>query len=124
MTERWVPDAVARATDSDGAVRVEAAFSASSPWFEGHFPRKKTLPGVALLQWAAHEARERARSSGREAAVDGFRHVRFKRLVGPDESLTLRVAVGSLPDEHGVWDLSFQIRSAGASVCRGTLRLR
>ena len=65
----------------------------AGPLFEGHFPGRPILPGIALLELAlrAHAA------GGRPVALRGIETLRFRRLVLPGEVLDLEVAPSGAP---------------------------
>jgi len=65
-------------------------FPAACAWFDGHFPNRPVLPGVALLA-AVRAVVSRFRWAPAPAArrVTGFGRVRFRQPVGPDQPLRL-----------------------------------
>ncbi len=101
---------------------LEAAVDlpADSPWFDGHFPGRPVLPGVAWLVLAAQAAREHERCRGRRVAVVGFRFVRFKQPVEGPARLTLRISDSA---REGEAELRFDGAADGRDVCRGLVRV-
>ena len=67
---------------------AELVFPPDGEWFAGHFPGFPVLPGVAQLFFVRHFAR-RAFPDFPDAGV--YRRIKFKRLVRPDEHVTLAV---------------------------------
>ena len=67
-------------------MNVAIAVPADGPLFEGHFPGRPILPGIAELVLIA-----RALAPGGDAAeVSAIPFARFRGLVLPDDGLTLR----------------------------------
>lgn len=55
-TATRLPQLIASESLPDGA-RLHLAISSDLVWFEGHFPSRPVLPGVAQIGWAVHFAR-------------------------------------------------------------------
>jgi len=100
----------------DGAGRLlgRGEVPVSSPWFDGHFPSRPVLPGVAMLHAVIELV---ARASGSDAGRVELRNVRFRQLTGPGAVLAATV---SPPVADGRW--RFELTSDGAPACSGTLR--
>lgn len=118
--ESWLP---LRFAPSPGTVReAELELSSASPWLDGHFPGRPLLPGVGLLAFVWETARQ---GLGPDAALLGFRSVRFKRLVDPGARLRIVVlpAEGNGEDPSGRRQLRFTVSMAGDGepVCQGAL---
>jgi 3-hydroxymyristoyl/3-hydroxydecanoyl-(acyl carrier protein) dehydratase len=77
---------------SDGTVAAAACFTASSPWFSGHFPGNPILPAVAILAVVWEAAQALAAQSGEHFLIRQIKRVRFRRIVKPDERLDLTVS--------------------------------
>lgn len=85
-----------------------------SPWFDGHFPAKPILPGVAQLGMVL-DAISKARN--RELKISNVRRVRFKRIIRPDDKLKIMAA--PLKQEEGSY--SFRIMIQDEVVCSGAM---
>ncbi len=93
-----LPEVLAR-HERDGGVDLTLHVAADCPWFEGHFPGSSILPGVVQVGWAAHFAADWRGFSTPPSALD---RIKFKRPIGPDAELTLRLreAGGKLHYEY------------------------
>jgi 3-hydroxyacyl-[acyl-carrier-protein] dehydratase len=92
-----------------GRIRVEPA----SPFFDGHFESRPILPGIAQLALVFDAVGGR---SGGRARVVGIRSLRWRKLVGPGDSLDLRVEPADADGE-----VRFEIRLEGSLVSAGVL---
>jgi 3-hydroxymyristoyl/3-hydroxydecanoyl-(acyl carrier protein) dehydratase len=83
------------------------------PLFEGHFPGRPILPGIALLDLAlrAHAA------GGHPVALRGIETLRFRRLVLPGEILDLEVTPG------GAARVALAVRRGGDRVAEAVVDL-
>jgi 3-hydroxyacyl-[acyl-carrier-protein] dehydratase len=88
--------------------------AADHPAFAGHFPDMPIVPGVVLLDETLHAI---ARLTGE--SMDGCRlgSVKFKGIVRPGQSLTLRF------ERTPANSIRFEIESLGRTVADGTLTL-
>jgi predicted hotdog family 3-hydroxylacyl-ACP dehydratase len=86
----------------------------SSAYFEGHFPGRPILPGVALLAIVLETL---AQDTGRPAALRAIPFARLRRPVGPKDAL----AVEGRDGEGG--RVRFDVRCDGALVANGELVL-
>ena len=78
------------------------------------------MPGVALLAFVAEMVRRQGERQGRSLEVSGFFKVRFRRVVFPEESLS--VSVASMPPGPEA-ELPFHVTCDGDSVAQGTLKV-
>jgi 3-hydroxyacyl-[acyl-carrier-protein] dehydratase len=97
----------------DEVVRLEPGRSAAGTWtlrgdeyfFPGHFPGRATLPGVlmceAIAQVGALAVLSDERYAGKLPLFGGLDGARFRRQVGPGDTLTLEVAMGRLSSRAG-----------------------
>jgi predicted hotdog family 3-hydroxylacyl-ACP dehydratase len=86
----------------------------AGPLFEGHFPGRPILPGIALLHLAlrAHAA------GGHPVALRGIETLRFRRLVLPGEVLDLEVAPSGAPGR-----IALAVRRGGDRVAEAVVDL-
>jgi 3-hydroxyacyl-[acyl-carrier-protein] dehydratase len=97
----------------DEVVALEPGVSARATWtltgdewfFTGHFPGRPTLPGVlmceAIAQVGAIAVLTDERFSGKLPLFGGLDGARFRRQVGPGDTLTLDVALGRMSARAG-----------------------
>jgi 3-hydroxymyristoyl/3-hydroxydecanoyl-(acyl carrier protein) dehydratase len=90
----------------------ELTFTASEPFFRGHYPGHPVTPGVMLLDRAVSEAR---RIAGRSFVLKGVRKVKFSRPVLPDEPVSLRL------ERRGEGEISYSFTKDGMSCASGIL---
>jgi 3-hydroxymyristoyl/3-hydroxydecanoyl-(acyl carrier protein) dehydratase len=93
----------------------ELQFSASEPFFAGHFPGRPVVPGVMLIDRAVSAARELL---GRDAVLEGIGKVKFSNPVLPDEIIHLRMELRS---ETVV---AYSFLKDGTACASGVLRFR
>ena len=69
-------------------------------WFPGHFPERPVMPGVliveAMAQTGAVAVLSEEQNRGKIAVVAGIDECRFKRIVSPGETLTLRCEIDQI----------------------------
>ena len=77
-------------------------------YFEGHFPQKRIMPGVMIIESMAQLSGVLGFVTAGRKPADGFTHyfagcnkVRFKRQVVPGDQLILRSTL--LADKHNIW---------------------
>jgi acyl carrier protein len=98
----------------DGGCRAEVRIPADSPWFDGHFPDRPVLPGIAQLAMVQDLVKAVLPGGGQ---ITDWRRVRFKRAVVPGSTLTVIVVAG--PEARGGRQLTFRILDAEVLVCSG-----
>jgi 3-hydroxyacyl-[acyl-carrier-protein] dehydratase len=74
-------------------------FTASEPFFQGHFPARAVVPGVLLVESMAQVAgivalrRAGERTGGRLAFLAGLENVRFREPVVPGDQVTIETRI-------------------------------
>lgn len=96
-------------------LKATLAIPADGPWFEGHFPGRPILPGVAELALAIAALR---RETGKPLPLRRVRFARLRHLVVPGDrlELTARESTGA-QDETAL--LRFELRRDGVLVANG-----
>jgi 3-hydroxymyristoyl/3-hydroxydecanoyl-(acyl carrier protein) dehydratase len=94
-------------------VNVAIAIPADGPLFEGHFPGRPILPGIAELVLVAAALAEEGVGAG--AGVSAIPFVRFRGLVLPGDALE----VNAVPRGEG--GVRFEVRRAGEVVANGAM---
>lgn len=97
----------------DEITAIEPGLSGSGLWhltgdewfFSGHFPGRPTLPGVlmceAIAQMGAIAVLTDARFAGKLPLFGGLDSARFRRQVGPGDTLELHVELGRMSARAG-----------------------
>jgi len=93
---------------------MTAEVAADSSWFSGHFPGEPILPGIAQLDMVRDAI---SWLHQKPLRVLGVRSVRFKRIIRPDERLTVLVSPKEGEDSAYV----FRITAAGERASNGIL---
>jgi acyl-coenzyme A synthetase/AMP-(fatty) acid ligase len=109
------PDTETVLADAGGETRTfGVVVPADFAYFEGHFPGRPILAGVVQLHGLV--LRQISRAWPDLGAPRKVLRLKFKRVIGPGERLTLRL-IRSAGDRR----VSFQILSAAAECASGTL---
>ena len=98
----------------------------NEPFFEGHFPRRPTMPGVLMLEALAQACAILSNKStestpGMETIYyfAGIDNARFKRIVVPGDQLLMEVSV--LGRKKDFWRMSTKASVEGKMVCSADL---
>ena len=82
--------------------------SINEHYFEGHFPQKRIMPGVMIIESMAQLSGVLGFVTVGRSPADGFTHyfagcnkARFKRQVVPGDQLVIRSTL--LADKHNIW---------------------
>ncbi len=108
-----VKTAPAKAAD----VNATIAIPADGPWFEGHFPGRPILPGVAELTLAIAALKQ---ETGKPLPLRGIAFVRLRHLVLPGDRLEL-AARESTGREGETARLRFDLKREGVLVANGEI---
>lgn len=106
--------------DERGA-QARVSFPSHSLWFDGHFPRRAILPGVALLALGAQMAIQLGQTQNRRLVIVGFTKTRIRRIVSPGDELI--IATSPLA-EGKVISQPFEISCQRERVCQGLVSLK
>ncbi len=117
ITDPWIPLGPVR-VDVDGSIKAKVCILSDSPWFDGHFPDRPVLPGVALMALCLDAVTRAAYQSGQIIKIAGFRKIKFKQMVLPDSEIDIRITPQS-PGPQGGY--SFEITGADETLCAGLL---
>ena len=104
-------------SSESGEIRAAIQVPGDSHWFDGHFPGEPVLPGLAQISMVFDVIQK---ASECELGVFSVNRVRFKRIVRPDDLLT----VVAVPLEKEADAYSFYIKIQGDLVCSGVIRLK
>ncbi len=102
--------------DSERAITAEAQVPADCVWFDGHFPDKPILPGVAQLTLVADILKQALK---RPVVIQSVSRVRFKQMIRPDD----RIAVSLSPTPRDAAAYGFRLSNGTDLVCSGTVRI-
>lgn len=100
------------AVETGDGVEIELALDPDLLAFEGHFPERRILPGVALLHWVLLLAHE---NLGTPLHTSNLPSIKFMRILTPNERLQLSLA--RTPDR-----LDYVCTCAGVTASKGRIR--
>lgn len=95
----------------------------NEPYFQGHFPRRPVMPGVMIVEAMAQTAAVvvytlGGRAEGRLVYFMAIENARFRKPVGPGD--TLRIRVAKRYARRDVWKFSAEAMVDGAVVAEAT----
>ena len=112
-------------TELDPGTRVAASYRVPEDgwWFAGHFPERPVMPGVliveAMAQTGAVAVLVEEQNRGKIAFFAGIDDCRFKRIVEPGDTLTLRCEIDQVRGPIGRGKATAHV--GGELAARGTL---
>ena len=115
MIEPW-HELVVQSDASPRGFAAEIRVAPDSPWFDGHFPGRPVLPGVAILSMVFEMVRRAALEQDRPVRIAGMRRVRFRKPVRPDERLSIEICRENAEGEPGYL---FRAMVGGEVACTG-----
>jgi 3-hydroxymyristoyl/3-hydroxydecanoyl-(acyl carrier protein) dehydratase len=98
---------------------LEVTIDARSRFFDGHFPDRPVLPGVAQLLLVEAALRRRF---GDRARIASLERLRLVAVVCPGDRLTVRLTPVPGPTEEAPRSLRFEIARGASRVSEGWLR--
>ena len=101
------------ALDADTAIVRRVEIGADHPAFEGHFPGRPVLPGVALVATVLEAALADPVLAARAGGVVGIEVVKFLAPVEPGARLAIRFERSG---EKGAARIDFVVRTDGGRV--------
>lgn len=109
MTINFFPD--------DRVLTETLPIPGTSPWFRGHFPGQPVFPGVAQLALVADLIRKHPdlNQTGPSFRVAELRRVRFKRMIVPNDQITVDVT----PADNQTY--LFRLNKPDGLVATGTM---
>jgi hypothetical protein len=137
-TERWF-SLVGRPRVHPDRIEADAVIPDDSPFFDGHFPERPVVPGIAILALVDRTLRE---APGLRRPVTGFKRVKFRKLGGSGGSFSIAIWSRSRshhqsPDQtaelgssrpsgalRDAAELPFEVTSGGEAVSDGLVILR
>src|SRR5436853_568842 len=91
--------------DPSGTVKGYWKLTGDEPFFAGHFPGRPTLPGVLMVesiaQLGAVIVLSDERYTGKLPLFGGIDSARFRRQVGPGDTLDIEVELGRMSARAG-----------------------
>ena len=96
----------------------------NEPYFQGHFPRRPVMPGVMIVEAMAQTAGVLVihtlgkRAEGRLVYFMAIENARFRKPVGPGDTLHIRVVKRHARGD--VWKFSAEAMVDGAVVAEAT----
>ena len=115
-------DKIVECTPGQGAKGIKCV-TANEPFFQGHFPGYKVMPGVliieALAQVGAVAILSVPENKGKLALFGGIKNARFKRQVRPGDVLELECELTAQRGPVGFGTATATVN--GKTVCKAEL---
>lgn len=116
-------DAIESISEDGTSITGRKCVTADEPFFAGHFPRKKVMPGVliaeALAQTGCVLLLQKEENRGKLAYFAGIQKMRFLQQVIPGDVLTLRARLNW--QKAGVVSAEVLAEKDGKPVCKGEI---
>lgn len=97
-------------------------FNRNHEVYNGHFPQQPVTPGVCILQTAKELIEEHRQ---RKLCVSNVKHVKFLKLVLPDENKTLQYNITLKTEENGEIKAQFSLKDTHDNVyTKATIKYR
>jgi 3-hydroxymyristoyl/3-hydroxydecanoyl-(acyl carrier protein) dehydratase len=119
MSLPWSP-ALIVAPDGPDFYRAEWLVEPESPWFDGHFPQRRILPGLGMLALVVQVTRQALGLEG--LRLERVLKARFKGLVVPGQRLHVAVSLAD-PSTDGSRRVRFELQRGAESIGQGTLEV-
>ena len=110
LTAPRLPEPTGSEPLADG-VRLHLSIPSDLAWFQGHFPSRRVLPGVAQIAWVVFYSREQFDFDRDPTAID---RVKFLEPVPLDKGLLLDL-------HRGANRVTWQLLADDALLSRGRL---
>jgi 3-hydroxyacyl-[acyl-carrier-protein] dehydratase len=99
-------------------ISAETTLEPGSLWFDGHFPGKPILPGIAQLALAFDAIQEHSKRKGRPVALSGISRVRFRQFIMPGDTVLITAA----PEKGDPSLYKFRVTVGGQLACSGSMK--
>ena len=101
---------------SDQVITAEAQLPTDCVWFDGHFPGKPILPGVAQLMLVMDIIKQALEPT---ITVDGVSRVRFKQMIQPGDVINVSIS----PAAKGNSTYGFRLSTGNELACSGSIKI-
>ncbi len=120
-------DEIESMDEEKGEITAIKYVKESEYYFEGHFPQKKVMPGVliveALAQAGAVAILSRERFQGKLAYFGGIKNAKFRNQVVPGDTLRLSVTMEKLGSRAGTARGTAEILPQGDGAAQDKTRI-
>ena len=119
MNETWYTSNSLRKTDSS-EISGDFTVGSASPWYEGHFPERPILPGIAQLAIVLDAIKKQSFPDADDLEIAGFKRVRFRKIIQPDEEIKLK----AIQDKKNPLHFKFKILTKEEIACNGIILVK